>query len=118
MDLGLRLSSLAFVFAVWTLVFASPRLPSSLRLSSLEARGPSLAQDAEPAEDLVVGPEMARGPSIDGQSWHPQHSPCDRDELDPVIFLNAPKIFHPTPFMLAIRMNENNLIRVTLVKLK
>jgi hypothetical protein len=107
LDLGLRLSSLAFVFAVWTLVFVSPCLPSSSRLSLLEARGPSLAKDAEPVEDLVIGPEMVRKPSVDVQSWHPQHSPCDRDELDPVIFLNAPKIFHPTPFMLATRTNKN-----------
>jgi len=94
LDLGPRLSSLAFVFVVWTLVFDSLRLPSSslfgpwssplfaclrlrcldlgIRLSLLEARGPSLARDAEPAEDLVVGPEMVRGLSVDGQRWRPQ----------------------------------------------
>ena len=42
------------------------------RLSSLEARGPSLAQDAEPAEDLIVGPEMVYRPSVDGQRCRPQ----------------------------------------------
>ena len=34
-------------------------------------------------------------------------SPHERDEPNLVILLKTPDIFHPAPFMLAIRMNKN-----------
>ena len=35
-----------------------------------------------------------------GSGVYELEPPCERDELPPVIFLNAPKTFRPKPFMM------------------
>ena len=75
---GLRLSSLAFVFAVGALVFAFLRLPwsslsapwSSLLFACLRLRLSRWAS-RRPCHWI----RMDRGPSVDGQRWHPQQYP-------------------------------------------